>query len=380
MLAKITSISLFFLTIIFVISSSCTVTNVEKERYSLPSLPSYVESDDKVIMLAVSGPFEGALLSQVVSVPTGQGGYSLDVHTGGLAGLGGHLGILREKYEADLLNVSVGHFSSQALSKNDVKRVISFYKDNHFDALLLNADDFNILHKYHLWDEVKGLPFLNANWLNVKSSGPTLDGEIASYRIVTKGDKKIAIIGLTLGEDDRPDSKIAPEIIREESVAAFLRVMQELRGKQIDYRVLVTDGETQCLNSDEGKEVCPGNSSSILSNFLKRLPPQSLDMVLTGGAHPYQGNQNGISIVQNKKGGNILALRELVIEENQISSKMLPPVMLCHHFFQATNDCFFEGIFEGKEERTRLLQDSRFEKIPAKFLGFEVKLDPKWQL
>ena len=192
--------------------------------------------------------------------------------------------------------------------------------------------------------------------------------------------KKIAIIGLTLGENDRPDSKIAPEIIREESVAAFLRVMQELRNKQVDYRVLVTDGETQCHNKGEDKSICPGNDDSELSNFLKRLPPQSLDMVLTGGAHPYQGELEGISIVQNKKGGNILALRELVIEENQISSKTLPPVMLCHHFFQATNDCFFEGIFEGKEERTRLLQDSRFEKSPAKFLGFEVKLDPKWQL
>lgn len=382
MMAKITGCGLFSLVIIFIMSSSCTFTRVAKERYSLPSLPSYLDDDQKVIMLALTGPFEGALLSQVVTVPNDSGGYSLDVKTGGLPGLDGHLDILKEKYHSGLLTIAAGHFSSSSLSKSDVERVITFYRDHKYSAILLNAEDFNTLNKYHLWEKAKDLPFLNANWVNIK----THDSALLPYKIIEKEGLKIAIIGLSLDKNDRPDPKIAPQIIREESVAAYLRVMSALRQQKVDYRILVTDAETTCRPStgeeDEDNKSCAPSKEDVLANFLKRLPPNSLDMVLTGGPIPYQGKIDNVKVVQNRKGGNILSLKEIYQEGNDsnIISRSLPPVMLCHHFFQATNDCFFEGNFSGKEERTRLLQDSRFEKIPAKFLGFEVKLDSKWQL
>lgn len=381
MMAKITSCGLFSLVITFIMTSSCTFTHVAKERYSLPSLPSYLDNDQKVIMLALTGPFEGGLLSQVVSVPNGSGGYSLDVKTGGLPGLGGHLDILKEKYHSGLLTIAAGHFSSSSLSKSDVERVISFYRDHNYSAILLNAEDFNTLNKYHLWEKSKDLPFLNANWVNIKTN----DSALLPYKIIEKEGLKIAIIGLSLNKDDRPDPTIAPQIIREESVAAYLRVMNVLREQKVDYRILVTDAETSCpphAGEEDESKPCTPSKEDALANFLKRLPPNSLDMVLTGGSIAYQGEIDDIKVVQNRKGGNILSLKEIYQEEgsSNIISRSLPPVMLCHHFFQVTNDCFFEGTFNGKEERTRLLQDSRFEKIPAKFLGFEVKLDPKWQL
>ena len=364
------------------LATACTFTKIAKERYSLPSFP--VSSDDSQtsLMLALSGPMKGSVLSQTVSVPNGEGGYSLDVHTGGLAGLGAHLAILKDKFKNNLVTLDSGHFSSPNLSKADLERVISFYKEANYSAILLSASDFDAISKYRLWSQARELPFVNANWVNVRTKDSALGNDLKPYRIIKKNNLSIAIIGLTLNEGDRPDPKIAPEIIREESVAAYLRVMAELRSQKVDYKILIINEGTKCESNIDGDPKCLNENKDRLLTFLKRLPPDSLDLVATGGGHFFQQELEKVAILQNKSGGNSLSLREFstVSDSNKLTGRDLPPVMLCHQFFQVTNDCYFEENFKGKDERTRLLQESRFEKVPAKFLGFEVKLDPKWQL
>ncbi len=370
--AKFCLISFVALTLL---ATGCTFTKIAKERYALPNYSSVSEDSENSIMVALSGPMKGGVLSKTVSIPKTDGGYFMGVHAGGLAALDGHLKILREKFEGRLISTDSGSFTSDSLSRADLKKVLSFYKEASYDAVLLSAKDFNTIQKFHLWDEARGIPFVGANWVNVRTKESALGTGLKPYRIIEREGKRIALIGITLDENDRPDPTLAPEIIREESVAAFLRVLAELRREKIDFRMALVSEGTTCEDS-----TCVDNQNDHLQSFLKRLPPNSLDLVLAAGENYFQQELSGIPVLQNKAGGASLSLRELEKRENDFVGRELSPVLLCHQFFLATGDCFFEGQFKGKDERTRLIQDSRFESVPAKFLGHEVILNPKWKL
>lgn len=375
MLARPARLCLTFVVALTLLATGCTFTKIAKERYALPNFSSVSEDSENSIMIALSGPMEGGVLSQTVSIPKEDGGYFMGVHTGGLAALDGHLAILREKFSGRLIVADSGSFTSNSLSKADLKKVLSFYKEANYDGVLLSAKDYNTIQKFHLWDEAKDIPFVGANWVNVRTKDSALGAGLKPYRIIEREGKKIALIGLTLDESDRPDPKLAPEIIREESVAAFLRVLEGLRREKIDFRIAIVSEGTKC---DEGP--CPDDMNDHLQSFLKRLPPRSLDLVLAAGDNYFQQEIEEIPVLQNKAGGASLSLRELEKKNGDLIGRELSPVLLCHQFFLATGDCFFEEQFKGKEERTRIIQDTNFESVPAKFLGHEVILDPKWKL
>ncbi len=376
MLGRPAKLCLSSIVVLTLLATGCTFTKITKERYSLPNLPSDSEESDTAIMLALSGPMKGGVLSQTVPVPKSEGGYFMEVHSGGLSALGAHLTILNEKYPKRLVAADSGSFTSDSLSKEDLRKVLKFYQEAKYDAVLLSAKDFNAIEKFRLWNEAKNIPFVGANWVNVRTKESALGEGLKPYRIIERAGQRIALIGLTLDDDDRPDPKLAPEIIREESVAAFLRVLGDLRKEKVDYSIALVSEGTKCNNQN----LCSENSSDHLQNFLKRLPPHSLDLVMAAGDQYYQGELSGVFVLQNKSGGSSLSLRELVSEDQSLIGREISPVLLCHQFFLATGDCYFEDKFAGKEERVRIIEESRFESVPAKFLGHEVVLDPKWKL
>lgn len=375
MLGRPAKFCLTSIVVLTMLATGCTFTKIAKEKFSLPSLPSDTEESETSIMLALSGPMHGSVLAQTVSIPKQEGGYYLGVQKGGLSALGAHLEILHDKFKNRLISADSGSFTSDSLSKDDLKTILKFYTDSNYDAVLLSAKDYNTIQKFHLWDEAKNIPFVGANWVNIRTKESALGAGLAPYRVVNREGKKIALIGLTLDESDRPDPKLAPEIIREESVAAFLRVLADLRKEKVDYRIAVVSEGTKCNLDTECSD-----TNDLLQTFLKRLPPKSLDMVMAAGENYFQQELSGVFVLQNKAGGTSLSLRELNQDEGELHGQELSPVLLCHQFFLATGDCYFEENFPGKEERARLIQDSRFESVPAKFMGHEVVLDPKWKL
>jgi hypothetical protein len=98
-----------------------------------------------------------------------------------------------------------------------------------------------------------------------------------------------------------------------------------------------------------------------LGDFLKRLPPELVDVVVGGRSGDKMANiVNGILVLGGFSQGRGLNFSEFVINTkthklNHSKTVVHQPVLFCHDFFKETNDCFPDDKSIDHKERVKAL-------------------------
>ena len=126
----------------------------------------------------------------------------------------------------------------------------------------------------------------------------------------------------------------------------------------------------QKVNFDPYEEGVCNTEESELSQTLSKLPPRTVDLVITSDGETKVANFiHDIPVMQNSGKGQFYSFAEIFYDDLHkvvLSKKtrLHQPVQLCHQFLEDNQDCYLEESLNNKEV------------VPAKFLGIEIKIDP----
>lgn len=302
---------------------------------------------------------------------------------GGEVVLKKYLQTLRERLGEKVKVIGYSNLDKQDQQKSNL--ILKSLKEYQLDALLLSKAD--LPSKGESENPLKkDLPWFNTNILSITSGDPTDLYQSEPFKVLTP--HGLGLIGVTsyqtLSAQERNEIS---GFYFQDPVTSILRY-KNILSKQKD--VLITlyyNGELTCNQELPIKPIsfeklpamsqnCTGGKE--LFQILKRLPPNAVDLVITGipslsgvlykGKIPVLGAGgapqylSGFRITKNSQS---LSLKD---------SLLLPPIKLCHSMFAGTQDCVFKAANEDiDDERYDLMEKSGFGLIPARFLGREIK-------
>ena len=312
---------------------------------------------------------------------------------GGISALKSYLNIFKKKYGDVRILISAGHMF-QNDTKSDVKnQILSLYDEIEYDAVGLTAQ--NLIDFLERKKEYKNnqIPILAGNIIDLATGKPLKEEPILPYKIIEKDGIKIGILALTsLKIISKKERKKFKGVYFEDPIVSFLRTKQIFKKKNVPVTLLITHFQGQCsspvpLTHFDGNKnsrhpiwCSPGNPN--IEEFVKRLPPHSVDVILSSGDNFAMGYLNDIPIAQLKGNGKYLGTLELYYntKKKTLSAKKTtfhPPTKLCHNFFSTTQDCHINKKRPSniKQFFLWLKGKKEYSLIPAKFLGHEIIME-----
>jgi hypothetical protein len=363
-----------------------------QELYTEPEEPKlqYLEKDEKRIVIASTNDLHGKYETQILSFSDDQNKKDLKIRIGGRKVIKNHFDILRETYKNVVLVDSGDVFSSA----DQIKDVSQFYQSNNYDAVTVGLRDFNLKINPEVGSNTKlfqdfakssKVPLLLTNLYELKTARAVEWEGAKSHLIKEVNGVKVGIIGLI------PDDIVAQTPVNnrvglfvENMLQSTLRHARLLRSLGADVIVVLTHQGLDCsselssqtklplkkVNFDpQQNKIC--DLKNALGEYLERLPPQLVDVVIGGRTHEKMANfVNGTLVMSSFPDGKSFNYAEFVV--NTKNNKIVPektivhqPVFFCHEFFAETNDCFLEDSSVNHSKR-----------IPAKFLGKPIEGEP----
>ena len=356
-----------------------------EELYSSPDEPKIQKLGEfeKRIVIAATNDVHGNYQAQTLEFKDDHNKTPQTTKVGGVDVIQGYYKILRDTYENVVL-VDSGDIFSRASSSNTVR---DFYSTLKYDALTVGLRDFNLklpstmnsssdLFKKFAKDSPT--PLILSNLYELKTARVVEWEGTRPYLLKDINGVKVGIIGLI------PDDIVANTPVHnrvglfvENMIQSTLRHARLLRSLGADVIVVLTHQGIDCnselaaeaklpvtkVNFEPQKEnVC--NLKGVLGEYLERLPPQLVDVVVGGRNHQKMANfVNGTLVIAGFEDGKSFSFAEFTV--NTKTKKIIPeqtvvhqPVTFCHEFFKETNDCFTEDNSVNHLKR-----------IPATFLG-----------
>jgi 2',3'-cyclic-nucleotide 2'-phosphodiesterase (5'-nucleotidase family) len=348
----------FLSLIILVLFGSCTFNQVPTKVLSLPDYKTEEMNDEVVkVVIASTQNFKGQLESQKIDLPETK---LPQLELGGINLLSSYIKILRKVHGNSLILLDAGDLFNETSPEN-IPRTIRAYKELGYDGINLTDRELKVLEdmKY----SVEDLPFLTSNILDLKTLKPTsLHGSLP-YKIIEISNIKIGIISVTpfkAIKDKKDDFKTG--LYFEDPVLSFLKIRKVMKRKGINLTVLMISEK----NIDN------------VHRFVKRLPPNSVDVIVSGNTKSNATLIEGIPILQNHGEGKFISSIELYYDRQDRviivdKTKNHGMIKTCSRFFQSTMDCHLDKEGKWFEKRMEMIKDSKFQTVPAKFLGHEIK-------
>ncbi len=388
------------LLVVVVIFSSCS------GKYTGPhfSIPQNIGLDDEKnigrIIIASTGNPNSDLSPQIESVESTTGRKKISYNVGGAGVLGSYIKILRKNFPKQSVLLDSGNILEEKTNKKKRRRIFKFYKHLRYDAIAMGPGELlNINPKAKYLKKYKN-DFLISNIIDLntgKNYGPK---HILPYKIVEKSGVKIGIISITAKKlITSIKNKRLKKLYVEEPVLSFLKARSKLLKKGASLIILMTNISTNCRSSEnwksknimklsENKITC--DKSDELLQFIKRLPPRSVNLVINNGhgSEIITGFLMKIPVIQNPMDGKHILLSSFFYDKKsrKVEKFMVtlhPPVKLCHHFFADRSDCHLNknekklstlySDYNSRETGIKNISDITFK--PASFLGNIVKRD-----
>lgn len=374
------------LCVLLFVSASCSfkknnqTLKGHEELYSEPEKPSLEElsEDETRVIIAATNDLHGNYSPKLEE----------SILIGGESVISSYFSILRDAYKNVVLVDSGDIFSTAS----DSKPVELFYESNNYDAVTVGLRDFNLkvpskigttsdlLQKFAKSSKT---PLLLSNLYELKTARVVEWEGIKPHIIKEIGGVKVGIIGLI------PDDIVAQTPVHnrvglfvENMLQSTLRHARLLRSLGADMIVVLTHQGLDCasniaaaqklpvtkVNFDPQKNVC--NTKSLLGEYLERLPPGLVDVIVGGRTHQKMANfVNGTLVMGSYPDGKSFSYAEFVVNKKTKkinTAKTVPhqPVFFCNEFFKETKDCYSED---------KTVDHSR--RIPATFLGQPIKPD-----
>lgn len=354
----------FALFLLFILLNSCSSSDLKLHRYTTTEkhpAPKALLTEERLLVITSLNDINGQL-NGVESQGINIGGYTL---------IENYLTILKNYYPEKMLTISTGHLVPHAASEKLSKSII--------DRLTLLPVDFYGV-SYREIEEISHLKksssfqFLNSNIFQIQTGklvgGPSL---LASSTKRVNG-VNIGLISVAIPSD----KKTLTGLYFQDIVTAILKTRNDLVKKNADVIILISHENTHCETNhpDEPQNAkLDCSSSEGLTKLLKRLPPQTVDVVITTGERfGYGRHSSGVYVLNTPGNGLYLGHLQLIynLKEKSINHEktaIFVPTLLCGTFFELTKDCYIGD----DSERIKALVKSEFAKIPAVFFGEKLK-------
>lgn len=316
-----------------------------------------------------------------------------EFHIGGVAILSSYLKVIKDRFQEQAVFISHGGFDFFKSDKVKKNLITATLKEIPLDALLLSKNDI-INTGTKDADFLKSLPWYNSNILSIKTGEPTDIFDSEGFKVLKTPKLSLGLIGSTSYKTLSPvERNEISGFYFQDPVTTILRTKNQLSKAGVDLIALYYEGPIVCeqalLNRalpfkelPKLEDVCQKDSE--LLETLKRLPPDSIDLVFTNSKGFAGVNHQGIPILSLHSPAEYIQGIKLVVKPDKKGSKidwgksfLLESVKLCHQVFVGTHDCVFDIKSEDlNEDRFDLMEKTSFGVIKARFLGHEISEDP----
>jgi hypothetical protein len=359
-----------------------------EELYSEPSAPSLTKLsvDEKRIIIASTNDLQGHLRPLSFSFTDIHNKEEQSIRIGGKSIISSYFEILRKTYKNVILVDSGDVFSSA----EDLTAVEDFYEHNEYDALTVGLRDFNLkvpskigsnTDLFRAFAKSSNVPLLLSNLYELKTAR-VIEWEGTKSHLIKEVDGiKVGIIGL-VPDDIATQTPVNNRVglYVENMLQSTLRHARLMRSLGADLIVVLTHQGIDCNSKAAEASKLPKGKvnfdphrnndcdlNNALGEYLERLPPQLVDVVIGGRNHQKMANLiNGTLVMGGYPEGKSFNYAEFVI--NTKTKKINPektvvhqPVFFCHEFFKETEDCYHED--NSVDHRSR---------VKASFLGQEI--------
>ncbi|EQC47205.1 hypothetical protein M900_0518 [Bacteriovorax sp. Seq25_V] len=344
---KLKAINLF---IILIFLASCQ-GDLKRFQYSLPNKKSITTNEEyKKISIIHTGNFNenSSVISEIVDS-------KILLSIGGSNALKGYISTLRETIEAPTLLLDTGNFISFNSVTEKRNATIKLYSELNYDAVLLTESELlNIPN-----EQETQIPFIAGNIIDLKSDSITTRLNNKAYTIKDIEGVKIALIGLSLYNKKSQGEDGLSGIYFDDPIARFITIKNEI-GKRADLIILLLHAH---------------RDQKAFNETIKRLPPNSVDLVLGNDGEAGLRTVNGQTVVTNKGDGKYIGLIDIYIddEKNFIAkqTRSYPPIKLCSQFFDVSADCHID---RNDLEKIKSIKESNYKLIKARVLGKDLEL------
>lgn len=358
------------------------------ELYSHPGLPT-VKDPEKFIRLSVASfnDLEAQHSPLNIEFTDKSNKQPQTIKIGGAQVIEQYLSILRQNSPNTVL-LDSGDIFSPEVRTDDIKQ---FYEKLGFDALTLGTSDFNIKlpdgyqsspQFFKDFVAKSKTPLVLSNLYDLRTARHIEWPGVKPYLLKQVGELKVGVIGLI------PDDIVGKTTVDnrlglfvENMLQSTLRQARLLRSLGANIVVVITHQNIHCgyqvakekklplekVNFEPHNEnLC--DLTGILGDYVKRLPPQLVDLVIGGRTEEKVANYVGNTIVMSGfPKGSSFSLVDFYFDKK--SKQLIPeltqvyqPIMTCHEFFSATNDCYYRDPSINHSKR-----------IPAIFFEKEIK-------
>lgn len=359
-----------------------------EELYSEPDTPDLISLNEheKRIVIASTNDIHGLYSPVSFTFEDQHNKGTQSIVIGGESVMNTYFNILRDVYKNVILVDSGDIFSDG----KDWKGVEEFYTKNRYDAVTVGLRDFNLKISeeignttglFQQFAKTSKTPLLLSNLYELKTARVVEWEGTRSHIIREVNGVKVGIIGLI------PDDIVAQTPVNnrvglfvENMLQSTLRHARLLRSLGADVIVVLTHQGIDC-NSElaqtaklpvdkvnfepQRPNVC--DLKNALGDYLLRLPPNLVDVVIGGRNHMKTANiVNDIVVMSGFPDGSSFSYTELVFDTktkklNKEKTVVHQPVYFCNEFFKETSDCYFKDPSVDHKKR-----------IPAKFLGQDI--------
>lgn len=384
---------------ILILIAACSAKNKDihnqtqkghEELYASPDAPAKVKNKLKRIVIAATNDIHGQYAPSLIEFEDKDNKGKQAIQVGGVQFISSYFKILKETYDHVLL-VDSGDIFPQ--NSKDLDYARKFYQEMGYDAISIGLSDFNLqLPKgtsstvEMIKDFAKGskVPLLLSNLYDLKTARAVEWKGTKSYEIKEIGGIKVGILGIIPNDitsltpiDNRVGLYVENML---QNTLRYARLVRSLGAQMV---VVLTHQSVECgrkiakaqnlplskVNFEPEKaDACEMNG--IMGEYLTRLPPHLVDVVVGGRNHQKMANFfNGTLLLSGFPEGRSFSYAEFYFDSQsgkiqKDKTVVKQPVMFCHEFFKETSDCYTEDPSVDHKP-----------KIPAEFLGKEIKPD-----
>ena len=358
------------------VAASCQNDDIQKQTYSHPnwSKNQKQEFTHRRIVVASTNSFKGHLegVSEEIA-PT------LITRNGGAKALNFYIETLKKRYNDQLVLLDGGFIYNHDDNSLKKSRVLDLYRYLDFDAVLFTENEMSEQSTLEYYD----IPFVSSNIIDLQTAKPIEKDFLLPHRIISKNGLKIGILGTTSFKKNERQKKIG--IYFEDPVLSILKTKEFFDKNKVDITILLAHFETDCKSKESYENnksdrllECP-ESRDELKKLIKRLPPNTVDLIVGTDATDSIGFYKDIPVIQNN--GHGLYINRIELFYDTVSKKIISektkihtPTKLCRRFFKASEDCHIANNNES-QKKIKAIQDDQFKMTDAVFLGRKYKED-----
>jgi hypothetical protein len=359
------------------------------ELYSSPDAPKKVPIGYKRVVVVGTNDVQGQYAPNEIQFKDKHHGEQT-VQIGGVDIISAYFQIMRQQYD-NILLVDSGDLFSEKFQ--EIKFTQNFYETLRYDAFTIGMRDFNLklparyktgTDFFKEFSKNSKTPLVLSNLYELKTGRLIEWAGTEHYLLKEINGVKVGIIGLVpddLVEQTPVDNRVGLYV--ESMLQSTLRHARLLRSIGAELIVVLTHQGLHCgediaqelklplskVNFEATKnDVC--DLSGKLGDYLNRLPPNLVDVVIGGRNHQKAANfVNGTLVLSSFEKGMSFSYAEFFFNQQtkKINREMTivhQPVLFCRDFFKETNDCYFEDSSVDHKVRSE-----------ATFLGLPVKPD-----